>query len=254
MTSSERAVERAVRYMFDNFNEKVTVEDLAQVAMFSKFYFTRMFQRVTGISPGRFLTAIRLQEAKRLLLTTSINVIEVSHLVGYSSVGTFSTTFSKAVGVSPTEYRSGGGVAQLRCQGMISRSIHTVGTVHGRITAQHPDELGMVFVGVFPGRIPQGRPIKCTVLDRPGHFRIDDVPSGEWYVLSHSLSKDRNEVLRVPLDGDLGLSVGACGPVTVGAGVSCGPVDLTLKPKRTIDPPVVLALLKIRSSILTEVG
>ncbi|WP_414940385.1 helix-turn-helix transcriptional regulator [Amycolatopsis sp. cmx-11-51] len=240
--------------MFENFNEKVTVEDLARVAMFSKFYFTRMFQRVTGISPGRFLTAIRLQEAKRLLLTTSINVIEVSHLVGYSSVGTFSTTFSKAVGVSPTEYRSGGGVAQLRCQGRTSRNSHNPGVVHGKVTAQHPDELGVVFVGVFPGRIPQGRPVKCTVLDRPGHFRIDDVPSGEWYVLSHSLSKDRNEVLRVPLDDDLGLSVGAYGPITVGAGASCGPVNLTLTPKRMIDPPVVLALLEIRSSILTEVG
>lgn len=254
MTSSERAVDRVVGYMFENYNEKVTVEDLAKVAMFSKFYFTRVFQRVTGISPGRFLTAIRLQEAKRLLLTTSVNVLEVSHLVGYSSPGTFSTTFSKAVGVSPTAYRSRGGVAQLRCQGVTRGSRHKLGAVHGRVTTQYPDELGLVFVGVFPGRIPRGRPVRCTVLNRPGWFHIDDVPNGEWHVLAHSLSSDRNEVLRVPLGDDLGLSVGASGPITVGAGTSCGPVNLALRPKRSIDPPVVLALLEIRSSILEEAG
>ncbi|GAA0639375.1 hypothetical protein GCM10010174_71820 [Kutzneria viridogrisea] len=105
MNTSERAVARAIEYMFSNLREEVTVEDMARAAMFSKFHFTRLFRRVTGASPGRFLTAVRLQEAKRLLLSTPMSVIQVSRLVGYASVGTFGAKFSKSVGVPPSIYR-----------------------------------------------------------------------------------------------------------------------------------------------------
>ena len=73
--------------MRDNIGEELTVDDMARAAMFSKFHFTRVFQRVTGVSPGRFLSAMRLQRAKDLLLTTSMNVADISVHVGYNSVG-----------------------------------------------------------------------------------------------------------------------------------------------------------------------
>lgn len=103
--SVEQAVERAIDTMRSNLSEQLTVDDMARAAMFSKFHFTRIFQRVTGISPGRFLSAIRLQEAKRLLTTTRLNVTDISLRVGYNSVGTFSTRFTKSVGLPPTTYR-----------------------------------------------------------------------------------------------------------------------------------------------------
>ncbi|MFD0592037.1 helix-turn-helix domain-containing protein [Catellatospora coxensis] len=78
--------------------------------MFSKFHFSRMFQRVTGLSPGRFLSALRLQQAKQLLVTTSFNVSDISLRVGYTSVGTFSTRFTRSVGLSPTIYRRRHGI------------------------------------------------------------------------------------------------------------------------------------------------
>jgi AraC-like DNA-binding protein len=254
MDTSERAITRAVEYIFSNFNVEVTVEDMAREAMFSKFHFSRLFQKVTGISPGRFLTAIRLQEAKRLLLSTSISIIQVSQLVGYASVGTFSAKFSRSVGVSPSAYRSLGGIVGPQCEQGERREIGKVGTVCGQVRTQHTEDLGLVFVGVFPHRIPQGRPVRCTILDRPGRFCIDAVPQGDWYVLSHALSADRHEVMHAPVNGDLGLAIGGCGPITVTAGAVPRVANLTLRPKRSIDPPVVLALLDIRSSILAEVG
>src|SRR4051794_801763 len=105
----EQAVERAIGTMRDNLAEQLTVDDMARSAMFSKFHFSRIFRRVTGVSPGRFLSAIRLQEAKRLLVTTSLNVADISLRVGYTSVGTFSTRFTRSVGLSPTRYRRLGG-------------------------------------------------------------------------------------------------------------------------------------------------
>ena len=109
--STELAVERAIDTMQDDLSEQLTVDDMARAAMFSKFHFTRMFQRVTGVSPGRFLSAMRLQAAKRLLVTTSLNVTDISVRVGYNSVGTFSSRFSRSVGLSPTTFRRMGGYA-----------------------------------------------------------------------------------------------------------------------------------------------
>src|SRR6266498_4177172 len=90
--------------MRTNLGEQLTVDDLARAAMFSKFHFTRIFQRVTGVSPGRFLSALRLQRAKYLLLSTSLNVADISLRVGYSSVGTFSSRFSRRVRLSPLSF------------------------------------------------------------------------------------------------------------------------------------------------------
>ena len=71
----------------------------------SPFHFSRMFAKATGVTPGRYLTAVRLFEAKRLLLTTSLTVSDIVCSVGYSSVGTFTSRFTRAVGMTPTQYR-----------------------------------------------------------------------------------------------------------------------------------------------------
>ena len=63
MDSVEKAVERAIATIRTSFADDVTIDDLARAAMFSKFHFTRVFRRTTGVSPGRFLSAVRLQEA-----------------------------------------------------------------------------------------------------------------------------------------------------------------------------------------------
>src|SRR5919198_4395024 len=105
----KRAVERAIETMQENLGERLTIDDMARSALFSKFHFSRVFQRVTGVSPGRFLSAMRLEEAKRLLVSTSYTVSDISHRVGYKSVGTFSTRFRSSVGVSPSTYRQLGG-------------------------------------------------------------------------------------------------------------------------------------------------
>lgn len=92
-----RAVERAITYMRDNLGEQLAIDGIAHAAMFSKFYFTRLFHRMTGMSPGRFLSAIRIQRAMELLLSASMTVTDVSYRVGYNSMGTFSSRFRESV-------------------------------------------------------------------------------------------------------------------------------------------------------------
>ncbi len=100
-----RAVQRAIEDMRGKLEEPITIDDMARVALFSKFHFSRVFQRHTGVSPARFLSGLRLDEAKRLLATTTLKVTDISARVGYRSPGTFSARFKTCVGVSPTQYR-----------------------------------------------------------------------------------------------------------------------------------------------------
>ena len=83
---------------------------MAEMANLSPYHFARIFRNVTGIPPVEFLTAVRLERAKRLLLGTEMGVAEVCFEVGYESVGTFATRFKDLVGLPPGRMRrrSGG--------------------------------------------------------------------------------------------------------------------------------------------------
>src|SRR5215468_4015906 len=98
---------------------------------------------------------MRLQEAKRLLVSTSLTVTETSHHVGYTSVGTFSSRFRNSVGVSPTTYRQIGGFTSLDGPDGHNRAAHSV-TIRGEIHSPLTDRLGLIFIGLFTDRIPQG--------------------------------------------------------------------------------------------------
>lgn len=247
----EQAVERAIATMRENLGEQVTVDDMARAAMFSKFHFTRIFRRTTGVSPGRFLSAMRLQRAKQLLVSTSLNVGDISILVGYNSVGTFSSRFSRSVGLSPSTYRKLGGFAP-------RIPVHDDGgagepppaTLYGTVWPHRIERHGLVFVGLFPDRIPEGRPVRCAVLARPGPYRLDGVPQGTWYLLAHSVAADREDLTRHTFAGNEALSVATHGPITIGRDTVAAAVDLSLKPMRALDPPVLLALLDARKLAL----
>lgn len=245
----EEAVARVIATMRDKLGEQLTIDDMARSAMFSKFHFSRIFQRVTGVSPGRFLSALRLQEAKQLLVSTSLNVTDISLRVGYNSVGTFSSRFTRSVGLSPTTYRRLGGFTP-----EIPVDVHrwgpgqASGTVRGHVfpSAQHAP--GLVYVGLFPGRIPEGRPARCTILERPGPYVLDHVPEGDWYVLSHSIAGDPDHLMR-PVDREPPVPfVGSCGPFAIRPDSVVNGADIRLRPMRPIDPPVLLALLDVRKA------
>ncbi|WP_207934197.1 AraC family transcriptional regulator [Actinomadura sp. KC06] len=231
-----RSIRRVIESIRENIGEQITIDDMARTAMFSKFHFTRLFQQATGVSPGRFLSAVRLQEAKRLLLSTSLSVTEISHMVGYSSVGTFSSRFKSSVGLCPTDYRDLQSL-QLTSPIETQRPETLSTTLQGDFSPAEPDSFERtVFVGLFPDAIPQGMPARCAVLDGPGPFKMDNVPEGTWYVLAYAArpgETDDPESARVAMHG----------PVTVRNGQQLPMVRLGLRRMQPLDPPVLLALL-----------
>jgi AraC family transcriptional regulator len=245
-----QAVGRVIESMRVNLGEPITIDDMARTAMFSKFHFTRVFQRATGVSPGRFLSAMRLQEAKQLLVSTSLTVTEISHRVGYTSLGTFSSRFTASVGISPSTYRQLGGFAH-RISVDSQRNVAEArsGVVWGEILPSRPDLLSPVFIGLFPGPIPEGKPVRCAVLGRPGRYRLELVPRGTWHLLAQSAVSENEPpgIFDQEMDNT---SVGSSGPITIGPDTVARCADVVLRPMSELDPPVLLALLDARSAAL----
>src|SRR3954470_17763587 len=100
------ATEQAISTMWNRYADPLSLDEIADSAILSKFYFSRVFRSLTGTSPGRFLSAIRLFKAKNLLLQTDLSVTQVAYGVGYNSLGTFTSRFTRSVGVPPGRYRA----------------------------------------------------------------------------------------------------------------------------------------------------
>jgi AraC-like DNA-binding protein len=85
--------------------EPLGVEDLARAAGLSRAHFSREFRRAFGESPHAYLLTRRLERAAALLRTTDRSVADICFRVGLASVGSFTTSFTRTFGMSPTAYR-----------------------------------------------------------------------------------------------------------------------------------------------------
>ena len=86
--------------------EPLGVDDMAAAAGLSRAHFSREFRREFGESPHQYLLTRRLERAAALLRTTDRSVADICFSVGLASVGSFTTSFTRTFGVSPTVYRA----------------------------------------------------------------------------------------------------------------------------------------------------
>jgi AraC-like DNA-binding protein len=97
---------RSARDLMDlRFAEPLDLDQLAAEAGFSKFHFARAFKEAYGETPANYLTRRRVERAKDLLRNANLTVTEVCMLVGFSSLGSFSSRFSELVGMSPRAFQ-----------------------------------------------------------------------------------------------------------------------------------------------------
>jgi AraC-like DNA-binding protein len=88
------------------YADPLGVDDLAAAAGLSRSHFSREFRRAFGESPHAYLLTRRLERAATLLRTTDRSVAEICFAVGLQSLGSFTTSFTRTFGLSPTAYRS----------------------------------------------------------------------------------------------------------------------------------------------------
>ncbi len=104
--SPVRHLVRARDLADSRYTEPLTVDDLAASACLSRAHFSREFRRAFGETPYSYLLTRRLERAATLLRGTDYTVADICMQVGLTSVGSFTTSFTRAYGVSPTQYRA----------------------------------------------------------------------------------------------------------------------------------------------------
>jgi AraC-like DNA-binding protein len=107
VTLDEASFQRLLRArdaIHARYAEALRIEDLAREAALSPFHFLRMFHAAFGETPHRYLTRVRIDAAKRLLLS-DVPVTEVCFDVGFQSLGSFSALFARKVGTPPSAFR-----------------------------------------------------------------------------------------------------------------------------------------------------
>lgn len=228
------AVERVIAAMRERLDRPFALDEMARIAFLSRFYFNRIFREVTGLPPVRFQTALRIAEAKRLLLSTDMSVTEVCFELGYQSLGTFTTHFHELVGVSPRELRravSPAAPLPAVLAEPLARSAgqHGMPTVEGELLGGRGD--GTALLGLFRQPNPQGRPLACSVLAGPGRYELHTDARGMAFVAA---------IVPEPGEGPPLVAL-MRQPVQLGTG-RANRRDLRLRPIQPTDPPILLVI------------
>jgi AraC family transcriptional regulator len=219
-----------------------SLEDMAAVAVMSPYHFDRVFAQVTGIPPRRFLSALRVEAARRLLLTTKLSVTDVCFGLGYSSLGTFIRRFTHLLGVSPRRLRwfaRSSVEITVDAPTMPLGSAKELSGVCGQIAAPEHFE-GLIFVGLFDTPVPQVGPTACCVIETPGCYRITQVPDGRFYLFALGVASGGDPRNYFLCEG--ALRAGGHGIRVVNGRAIEGSTNLSLRPPNPVDPPVLLTL------------
>lgn len=101
----ERTIHGITRYLQEHLAEEVSLLVLAEEFHLSAQYISQLFKSEIGVNFLAYLTNIRMEQAKKLLLTTSLSIAEVSEQSGYGDYRVFTKVFKKSEGVTPSQYR-----------------------------------------------------------------------------------------------------------------------------------------------------
>ena len=102
---NSKLLEEAIQYIRENYHEKLSLENVAEKIYISPYYLSHLFKEELGITFLEYLTRIRMEEAKKLLMDRSLTILDISLRIGYDDPGYFSKVFKKNIGVSPSQYR-----------------------------------------------------------------------------------------------------------------------------------------------------
>jgi YesN/AraC family two-component response regulator len=103
--SEPPAIVRAKQYIAEHQGEELSLGEVAKAVNTSTFYFCKLFKKATGLNFTDYVSRVRVEKAKNLLLNPNARVSEVAYEVGFQSLTHFNRVFRKIVGESPTEYR-----------------------------------------------------------------------------------------------------------------------------------------------------
>ena len=102
---SGSVIEEAMRYIRENYNRDISLDEVSREVNISPYYFSKLFKQETGGNFIEYLTEVRLRNARELLKDSGLSIKEICAESGYSDPNYFSRIFKKYEGVTPSELR-----------------------------------------------------------------------------------------------------------------------------------------------------
>jgi len=99
-------ITRAKEYILEHQADDLSLARVAKAVNTSTFYFCKIFKKVTGINFTDYLSRVRIEKSKNLLLNPNLRISEIAFEVGFQSLTHFNRVFKKVLGQSPTQYRA----------------------------------------------------------------------------------------------------------------------------------------------------
>lgn len=103
--SGEKAIDVALQYIKEHYSEDLSLEKMASVVFLNPAYFSQLFKQKTGQGYKEYVTTLRLEQAKLLLLIPKLKLAEIAERIGYQDMRHFTQMFRKRYNITPTEYR-----------------------------------------------------------------------------------------------------------------------------------------------------
>ena len=99
-------IRKALRYMAEHYNQPLTLAQMADIVGLSQSYFSKLFHEIVGVSFREHLCRIRVEESKRLLLSSDYSLTEIAIAVGFADQSHYCKTFKLLIGLTPGQYRN----------------------------------------------------------------------------------------------------------------------------------------------------
>lgn len=106
LTQHQERLDTAIGFIRAHYREDISNEDITEVAHLSKYYFVKLFRQYTGMTPHEYLTNYRVNQAKKLLRESRLQISEIAEAVGFVDGSNFSKAFRKSTGTTPMKFRS----------------------------------------------------------------------------------------------------------------------------------------------------
>ena len=105
ITEDTSTISHIIQYLQDHLEEDISLNILADVFHLSAQYISQLFKKEIGVNFLAYLTSIRMEKAKKLLISTSLSIGEIAMQCGYGDYRVFTKTFKKMIGNTPSQYR-----------------------------------------------------------------------------------------------------------------------------------------------------
>lgn len=250
-------VKASLEYIQEHIFNTLTLEEIAKEVGYSPYHFTRIFKAHMGIPLFYYVSSLRLQKAKDLLLHTDLTIRDIALEVGHQSLGTFTTRFTQKVGISPAAFRQTAQEAEKPLQTLKlleesqqddepnSYQCSVFGTVETEIPFQ-----GIVLIGLFPKPIPEGIPLHGTLARMPGVFCLSGVKPGTYYLMATSVSwgMQAESILLTQKT----LRTRNHKPLVIRPGKEIAPLNVKLYLPQLDDPPILVSLPFLMNRFLCQ--